>query len=443
MGLRLGAHTFPELLGKRFDSKFIQLFGGLLILAFMPLYAAAVLIGGTQFIVSYFNTDYHLALLVFSIIITGYVLAGGLKGVMFTDALQGTIMFIAMVILIFFAFSSLGGINEALKILDEVWETTVAPLNEIELNSLAHGSADFMMKLSTIWGFKGWHKMPEFLSQGWLFVITSMVLGVGIGVLAQPQLVVRFMTVKSKKELNRAVLIGGIFILAMTGIIFIVGALSNSWFYLFEGKNSLQSAGNIESIIPLFINLAMPKWFSFIFLFALISAAMSTLSSQFHTMGTAVSRDIYEQFFGKSSSIFVARVGVVLMIIFAVTLSYIFDKQPAIIARSTTIFFALCASVFLPSYIGGLFWRKMTKAGALCSMLGGFLASSFWVLFAHFNEAKHLGVCKAIFGKDTLFSGKIIFLDALVVALPISILIAILVSLITKADERLIKRSFG
>ncbi|MFA6756691.1 MAG: sodium:solute symporter family protein [Sulfurospirillaceae bacterium] len=443
MGLRLGAHTFPELLGKRFDSKFIQLFGGLLILAFMPLYAAAVLIGGTQFIVSYFNTDYHLALLVFSIIITGYVLAGGLKGVMFTDALQGTIMFIAMVILIFFAFSSLGGINEALKMLDEVWETTVVPLNEIELNSLAPGGADFMMKLSTIWGFKGWHKMPEFLSQGWLFVITSMVLGVGIGVLAQPQLVVRFMTVKSKKELNRAVLIGGIFILAMTGIIFIVGALSNSWFYLFEGKNSLQSAGNIESIIPLFINLAMPKWFSFIFLFALISAAMSTLSSQFHTMGTAVSRDIYEQFFGKSSSIFVARVGVVLMIIFAVTLSYIFDKQPAIIARSTTIFFALCASVFLPSYIGGLFWRKMTKAGALCSMLGGFLVSSFWVLFAHFNEAKHLGVCKAIFGRDTLFSGKIIFLDALVVALPISILIAILVSLITKADERLIKKSFG
>ena len=165
----------------------------------MPLYAAAVLIGGTQFIVSYFITDYHLALLVFSIIITGYVLAGGLKGVMFTDALQGTIMFIAMVILIFFAFSSLGGINEALKMLDEVWVTTVVPLNEIELNSLAPGGADFMMKLSTIWGFKGWHKMPEFLSQGWLFVITSMVLGVGIGVLAQPQLVVMFKTVKSKK----------------------------------------------------------------------------------------------------------------------------------------------------------------------------------------------------------------------------------------------------
>ena len=51
MGYRLNAHTFPELLGKRYDSKFIQIFGALIILLFMPLYATAVLIGGTHFIV--------------------------------------------------------------------------------------------------------------------------------------------------------------------------------------------------------------------------------------------------------------------------------------------------------------------------------------------------------------------------------------------------------
>jgi SSS family solute:Na+ symporter len=54
-------------------------------------------------------------------------------------------------------------------------------------------------------------------------------MGVGVGVLAQPQLVVRFMTVKSKNELNRAVLIGGIFIIAMTGIIYLVGSVTNVW----------------------------------------------------------------------------------------------------------------------------------------------------------------------------------------------------------------------
>lgn len=446
MGLRLGAHTFPELLGKRFDSKFIQIFGGVLILIFMPLYASAVLIGGTHFLASYFNADYHLSLLVFSIIITGYVLAGGLKGVMFTDALQGVIMFMAVVILIFFAFDGVGGVSGALNLLDEVWDKTVAPLASVDIKDLNPGSSDFMMKLSMLWGFSGWAKMPNFFSEGWLFIVTSITLGVGIGVLAQPQLIVRFMTVKSKQELNRAVLIGGIFILALTGIIYIVGALSNSWFYIFDdGKNALQSALSVERVIPHFINMAMPKWFSFIFLFALISAAMSTLSSQFHTMGTAVGRDIFEQVVKKKkiSSIFITRAGVVLMILFAVVLSYIFDKQPAIIARSTAIFFALCASIFLPTYLGGLFWKRMTKIGAISSMISGFIVSSFWLIFVHFNEAKHLGAAKALFGRDSIFSGKIIFLDAIVVALPVSLFVAIVVSLLTKVDEKSIKRSFG
>ncbi|MBN2964540.1 sodium:solute symporter family protein [Sulfurospirillum sp. T05] len=446
MGIRLGAHTFPELLGKRFDSKFIQVFGGVLILLFMPLYASAVLIGGTHFIAAYFQADYHLSLLVFSIIITGYVIAGGLKGVMFTDALQGVIMFVAMVLLAIFTLDSLGGLSEAYEKLGVVWEMTVAPLAEVSMKELTPGSADFMMKLSMLWGFKGWASMPDFLSQGWLFVITSITLGVGIGVLAQPQLVVRFMTVRSKQELNRAVLIGGVFIFAMTGIIFIIGALSNAWFYEFnEGKNALQSAGGVNQVIPYFINTAMPKWFAFIFLFALISAAMSTLSSQFHTMGTAVGRDVYEQLFKKEgkSSMLITRTGVVVMIVFAVVLSYLFDDQPAIIARSTAIFFALCASIFLPTYVGGLFWKRMTKEGAIASMLSGLVVSSFWLVFVHFNEAKHLGVAKALFGVDSLLSGKIIFVDALVIALPVSITVAVLVSLLTKPDEEALRRSFN
>ncbi len=434
MGYRLNAHTFPEFLGKRYDSKFIQMFGGVIILLFMPLYATAVLIGGTHFIALYFEVDYHGALLVFSIIITAYVIAGGLKGVMFTDALQGSIMFIAMIILLFFTFDSLGGIAIAFSKLQNVWISTVEPLKVSSLKDFIPGSADFMMKLSTIWGFNGWNEMPSFMSPGWLFVITTITLGVGIGVLAQPQLIVRFMTVKSKQELNRAVLIGGIFIVSMTGIIFIVGALTNAWYYEFnEGKNALQSAGNIGKIIPHFINTAMPKWFTFIFLFALISAAMSTLSSQFHTMGTAVGRDLIEQIIKKEgNSIKIARIGIIIMIAFSVVLAYAFDKQPAIIARSTAIFFALCASIFLPSFIAALFWKRMTRAGAKASMIVGFIVSSFWLLFVHFKEAKALGVAKAIFGTDSLLNGKIIFVDALVIALPLSILTAIVVSYLTK-----------
>ena len=220
MGHQLDAHTFPELLGRRFESKFMQVFAGLVIFLFIPIYAAAVLIGGCEFIAVKFGVDYQVALLVFSVIIAAYVIMGGLKGVMYSDALQGSIMFIGMIILLVWTYVKLGGVTAAHKELSDM-ATIPSLFGKI--------------------GFKGWTAMPAFgwgvaeTAKGpnpsgydlWWIVISTIVLGVGIGVLAQPQLAVRFMTVKSKRELNRAVLVGGIFILVMTGVAFVVGSLTN------------------------------------------------------------------------------------------------------------------------------------------------------------------------------------------------------------------------
>ncbi len=88
-------------------------------------------------------------------------------------------------------------------------------------------------------------------------------MGVGIGVLAQPQLAVRFMTVKDDRSLKRAVAVGGPFLLMMTGVAFVVGALSNVYFYRTAGKIALQvvPGGNTDLIIPEYLNQAMPEIF--------------------------------------------------------------------------------------------------------------------------------------------------------------------------------------
>ncbi len=78
------------------------------------------------------------------------------------------------------------------------------------------------------------------------------------------------MTVKSTRELNRATLIGGIFILFMTGVAFVVGALSNVYFFQSQEQISFLAANkNVDSIIPLFIQKVMPGWFGIIFLVTL------------------------------------------------------------------------------------------------------------------------------------------------------------------------------
>lgn len=420
MGLALESHTFPELLGRRYDSKFIQGFAGAIIFLFIPVYAAAVLIGISRMMEISFGIPYDIALLLISFILAGYVITGGMKAVMYTDAFQGLIMGIMMIILIVSTYSMLGGVTEAHQTLTDMVNLMPAKLRK--------------------GGMIGWTQGAEFGSPLWLVIYTTIVYGVGIGVLAQPQLAVRFMTVPSDRELNRAVLYGGIFIPLMTGVAFLTGALSNAVFYKEAGKISIAVAGgNMDKIIPMYIEQMMPSWFSALFLLAMLAAGMSTLSSQYHVGGTALGRDFFERFVNvpAEKSVKITKAGVAITLLAAILWAWVLP--PSIIARATAFFFGLCAASFLPIYLLGLYWKGMTKKAAKVSMVGGFCASMFWLLFVHAKEAKAIGLCKSLTGIDTLVSsaakGSWIWLlqwvDPNVIALPVSLALAIGVALIT------------
>lgn len=521
MGHHLDAHTFPELMGKRYNSKFMHVLSALVIFCFMPLYATAVIIGGAEFIGPIFHVSYETALYIFSLIVAAYVIAGGLKGVMMTDALQGLIMLIGMIILIAATYTMLGGVIPAHQALASL--------------------GDQVPKFLAAIGHQGWTSMPKFgwseagtaMPQAvqyhmWWVMVTTIVMGVGIGVLAQPQLIVRFMTVKNKQALNRAVISGGIFILFMTGVAFVVGALSNVYFaqkeiircqvvndnvlmdpgadkkakltlvpenpaedvkaravrfvsyrmpgeaedalprYVLwtdkmavnknaDGKTDLVEPrlisvmrsvtlgttlqGNTDTIIPKYIGAAMPRWFSVIFMLTLLAAAMSTLSSQFHTIGTALGRDIFEQSVHQKhspKSILITRLGIVVGIIVSVWLAK--NLRGNIIALATAIFMGLCASSFLPAFVGGLFSKRMNRAAAISSLLVGFLTSMFWLAFVNGKTAGGLGICKVLFGKDNLvpptWSLTWTVVDPLIVALPLATITLIVVMLITKPMDK-------
>jgi SSS family solute:Na+ symporter len=442
MGLRLDAHTFPELLGRRFQSRFIKGAAGVIIFIFIPLYASAVLTGAVKYISSQLSIDYNIALLLFSIIIALYVIAGGIKGVMYTDALQGTIMLFGMLALLILTYTKMGGVAAAHQSL-----TDMAALVPAKLQAGGH---------------QGWTSMPKFGSPLSWTMVSTIIMGVGIGVLAQPQLAVRYMTVKSGKELNRAIPIGGIFIMMMTGVAFIVGSLSNVHFQQTLGQVSIVAAkGDVEAIIPMYLQSAMPEWFSILFMLTLISAAMSTLSSQFHVMGTSLGRDLVEESMGRKkggSGMLATRVGVLGGILISVYLSYIMELKfgktgTAIVARGTAIFFGLCACAFLPMYVGALWSRGITKVGAIAGLLSGALSSMFWIFFVEQKASTALLLCNKFFGTRSLGisvvdgsevfakTGPIVwaFVDPLIIGLPIAIVVTVLVSLFTKkmANEHL------
>jgi len=232
----------------------------------------------------------------------------------------------------------------------------------------------------------------------------------------------------------------------MAGVAYIVGSLSNVYFFRETGQIAMVAAGgNIDSIIPLYINSAMPELFVMVFLISLLAAAMSTASSQIHTMGTSVGYDLIQNGIlkGKSSkSILFTRIGMVITVIASVILAL--NLPDSIIARATAVFMGICTSAILPMYAGGLFWKKMTKRGAYASFFTGLSVSIFWYVFVHASEAVPFRICQLLFGQPTLLSGLWMYVDPIIIATPLSIIAAIAVSLMTQPpSEKLVNQMFS
>jgi SSS family solute:Na+ symporter len=419
MGHQLGAHTFPEFLGRRFDSKFLQVASAALIFIGMPLYAGAVMLGGVSFLTVALGLSQQAALVTIVLIVGVYVMMGGMKGVMYTDAFQGAIMVVGMAILLYITYHSLGGVVTAHE----------------QLTALA----DKVPAALAARGHRGWTAMPEFLSPLWWTLVSTVVLGVGIGVLAQPQLVVRFMTVKSDRELNRGVIIGGVFIMLMTGVAFVVGALSNVFFFNSAGKLAIAAAGSPDNVIPLFIKQNLPEWYMALFMITLLAAAMSTMSSQFHTMGSAIGHDIMEKGMGLKSQkpVRVMRIAMLAAIVFTtLTAHYLplfFKDGATIIVNGTSLFFGLGAGAFLAIYGLGLFWKGLTRAGAVSGFVSGLLVSVFCLFFVFEKVSAPLGLCKFVFGVSSLAAGTPVKdIDPLVFAVPVSLFLTVIVSFLSE-----------
>ena len=412
LGYDLNAKTFPELIGNRFKSRYLKVFIAAVIFLFMPLYTSVVLIGGARFLEEVMQVDYNIALFIFAFVVAVYVTFGGLKGVMYIDSFMGSIMLLGMIFLLVMTYIRLGGVTEAHQ----------------ALTNMAHLVPD-NLKAS---GHAGWTCMPDFNSEWWWNLVSSLMLGVGIGALAQPQLAVRFMTVKSTRELNRAICVGAVFILFTAGTAYIVGALSNVYFYQKSSQIAIAAAkGNPDSIIPLFINQAMPKFFVYVFTLTLLSAGMSTLSSLFHVTGSALGHDLYCNVFRRDKdNMTVSKIGIIIGIVLSIVLA--FFLPPGIVARGTSIFFGVCAAAFMPVYFAAIYWKRATTAGAWASIASGVLVSLFGLVFLHRKESAALGICESLFGKSELISNfPWPFVDTMVYALPISAIVLIIVSYLT------------
>jgi SSS family solute:Na+ symporter len=417
MGLSLKAVTLPELLGNRFNSKKLQASSGMIIAIFMIFYTTAVFLAIASLFEVTFGIPYWACVVIFTIVVGVYLIIGGLYAVMWTHAIQGVLMLVGMLILAVGIYSMLGGIGPA--------HEAAAALTHEQLTTGMGWTKDTVLP-----GFTTLTSMPEAFSPAFMFLLT-LIFGVGIGVLAQPQLIVRYLSAKDEKSLRRAIPYGGIFILLMTFLAFSIGPLCN----VLMINNGLTYPGTPDKVVPLIVSELFPSWFVILFLFAILSAAMSTASALFHTAGASIGRDVCEKGLMKEctekKSILITRTATLVIVIATLLLSLF---PPGVVAVLTSFFFGLMACTFLAPYTLMLYWKKTSRAGAWAGMVGGFIFTMLWYILVYSNTATRL------IGSSITNNYMINMLDPLFIGVPLSFILTFVISKLIKQDNAEIEK---
>ncbi|EAK7843355.1 sodium/proline symporter PutP [Campylobacter coli] len=332
--------TIPDYFETRFDDDkhILRIVCAIVILIFFTFYVSSGLVGGAKLFEATFGIRYEYALTTGTLIIVAYTFLGGYKAVCWTDLLQGLLMMGALIVVPAVMLYHLGGFGEAMAVIEE-----------IKPNALSMGE-----------------------DIGALSIVSA--LAWGLGYFGQPHILVRFMSIRSTKDIPAATFVGiSWMVISLIGACFI-GLLGIAYVHKFE--LTLQDP---EKIFIVMSQLLFNPWIAGILLSAILAAIMSTASSQLLVSSSTIAEDFYKRIFNKEASnktvMNLGRIGVLLVALVAFVIST--DKESSvlsIVAYAWAGFGASFGSVMLFS----LFWSRMTRIGAILGMITGAVMVVLW-----------------------------------------------------------------
>lgn len=211
----------------------------------------------------------------------------------------------------------------------------------------------------------------------WIQILSAIAWG--LGYFGQPHIIIRFMSIRSTKDIPKATIIGmSWMVVSLCGACF-MGMLGLA----FVTKNNL-TLDDPETIFIVMSQVLFNPWITGILLSALLAAIMSTASSQLLVSASTVAEDFYKKILKTDATpkqvMFFSRASVLVVSFVAFFISTNQDSSIlSIVAYAWAGFGASFGSVIIFS----LFWRRMTRMGAICGMITGALVVVVWKNFIY------------------------------------------------------------
>lgn len=393
------SNTMPDFFGKRFDSKGLKTLAAIIVFVFLIPYTASLYNGLSYLFKMAFNIDYTVCIIAMALLTCIYVVAGGYMASAVNNFIQGIIMLVGIVAVVFAVLnqSEAGGLTNALL-----------SLGQIEADGIPKGS------LSSLFG-------PSVFNLVCVVILTSL------GTWGLPQMVHKFYAIKDDKAIVKGTVISTVFALIVAGGCYFLGGFGR----LFVAPTDAGTpVGGYDLIVPTMLS-GVGDLLIGVVIILVLSASMSTLSSLVLTSSSTLTLDLIKanRKNGMTEKQQLLSMRVLIFIFIAVSAIIAIVQAHggvAFIADLMGISWGALAGSFLAPYLLSLYTKRVTKAAAYVNFI---FASAVMILniLARSSFPAYL--------QSPVNCGAFIMLAGLV--------IVPLVSLFTKKpDEKLLNSAF-
>ncbi|MEM1721980.1 MAG: hypothetical protein QXG46_04680 [Ignisphaera sp.] len=325
---RLGFKSVVEFIEKRYSSRLAGLTAATVMFVGLFIYCISIMVGVARAVEVVAGVSYTIALIATITVTLVYTALGGYLGQVWTQAAQSVLMLfmaIAICILSLIATNGLSGLHQTLSSIDP---------------SLAG------------WPYRDF--VPLFL-----LYISLGLLGWG-----NPALVMRFISIRDRISFRSATVIATVTTVALTLSLNLASAASRA---------ILSEVPNPEYAFTYLVQRIFPQGFDIIFLLAVLSASMSTLTAIMGTM-THILRDVVglKKVFSSRNEFLFYRI---VTVIIALTATVMALQPPQMIIVLFGVTTSILSGVLIGPIVYGLFWRRTSAIAVTIAMIASFTSA--------------------------------------------------------------------
>ncbi len=334
----LQARTPTQLLAKGHKSPFLGKALALLFAVFLGVYASAVIKGAALLLAQILPLPLWSLIWLVALLVGFAVFVGGLRGVLYTEAMQGLVMLLGICMLVWAVFSKVGGPIQGIADLAQL-----APTAQANEGFLALSSGE----------------------QGWFII--SLVVVTSIAVWAQPQMIQRHFALNSAKQVNKITPLAMLVLTVLVGGAYFVASLS---------RLILPEVASPDDVMPTLVKMLLPNVGLQIFVLAIVSASLSTATAIFHIAVSAIAEDLP----GRKASRSMWLLGIAFCVLLSGGCAQI---KGQLIALLCTTSWSIVGAMALVPYVALVRFGRRNAGAAWASAACGFFSCLAWYLIAY------------------------------------------------------------